>query len=108
MPERTLLSAINTLLGMAIDAETRRKPELSKCDGRTLRTCYKTCLHCEMVWEISKSVSIPVIGMGGIMNTLQMLWNFSSRVLLLWQWEQRISVKPDVSMEDCQRHSRAL
>ena len=60
------ISAINTLLGMAIDAETRR-PVLANVTGGLSGPAIKP-VALRMVWEISKSVSIPVIGMGGIMT----------------------------------------
>ena len=61
------ISAINTLLGMAIDAETRQ-PVLANVTGGLSGPAIKP-VALRMVWEISKSVSIPVIGMGGIINT---------------------------------------
>jgi dihydroorotate dehydrogenase (NAD+) catalytic subunit len=60
------ISAINTLLGMAIDAKTRR-PVLANVTGGLSGPAIKP-VALRMVWEISKSVSIPVVGMGGIMN----------------------------------------
>lgn len=60
------ISAINTLLGMAIDAETRR-PVLANVTGGLSGPAIKP-IALRMVWEISKSVSIPVVGMGGIMT----------------------------------------
>ena len=60
------ISAINTLLGMAINAETR-KPELANVTGGLSGPAIKP-VALRIVWEISKSVSIPVVGMGGIMN----------------------------------------
>jgi len=60
------ISAINTLLGMVIDAETRR-PVLANVTGGLSGPAIKP-VALRMVWEISKSVSIPVVGMGGIMT----------------------------------------
>jgi len=60
------ISAINTLLGMAIDAKTRR-PVLANVTGGLSGPAIKP-VALRMVWEISKSVSIPIVGMGGIMN----------------------------------------
>ena len=60
------ISAINTLLGIAINAETRR-PVLANVTGGLSGPAIKP-VALRMVWEISKSVSIPVVGMGGIMN----------------------------------------
>ena len=60
------VSLINTLLGMAIDAE-RRKPILSTVTGGLSGPAVKPVALC-MVWQVAKAVKIPVIGMGGIMN----------------------------------------
>ena len=60
------ISAINTLLGMAIDAKTRR-PVLANVTGGLSGPAIKP-VALRMVWEISQSISIPVIGMGGIMD----------------------------------------
>jgi len=60
------LSLINTLLGMAIDAETR-KPMLSTVTGGLSGPAIKP-VALRMVWQVSKKVKIPVVGMGGIMN----------------------------------------
>ena len=58
------VSLINTLLGMAIDAETR-KPVLSMVTGGLSGACVKP-VALRMVWQVSKAVRIPVIGLGGI------------------------------------------
>ena len=58
------VSLINTLLGMAIDAETRR-PVLSMVTGGLSGACVKP-VALRMVWQVSKAVKIPVIGLGGI------------------------------------------
>ena len=60
------VSLINTLLGMAIDAETRR-PVLSTVTGGLSGPAVKP-VALRMVWQVSKAVNIPVIGLGGIMN----------------------------------------
>lgn len=58
------VSLINTLLGMAIDAE-KRKPILSMVTGGMSGACVKpVALRC--VWQVSKAVKIPVVGLGGI------------------------------------------
>ena len=60
------VSLINTLMGMAIDAE-RRKPLLSMVTGGLSGPCVKpVALRC--VWQVAKTVKIPVVGLGGIMN----------------------------------------
>lgn len=61
------VSLINTLLGMAIDANTR-KPILSTVTGGLSGPCVKP-IALRMVWQVSKAVNIPVVGLGGIMNT---------------------------------------
>jgi dihydroorotate dehydrogenase (NAD+) catalytic subunit len=60
------VSLINTLLGMAIDAEKRR-PVLSTITGGMSGAAVKP-IALRMVWQVSKAVKIPVIGLGGIMN----------------------------------------
>ncbi len=61
------VSLVNTFVGMAIDAETR-KPLLSTITGGLSGPAIKP-IALRMVWQVSKAVKIPVIGMGGIMNT---------------------------------------
>ena len=58
------VSLINTMLGMAIDAETRR-PKLSTITGGLSGACVKP-VALRMVWQVAKLVKIPVIGLGGI------------------------------------------
>ena len=60
------VSLINTLLGMAIDAE-RRRPVLSTITGGMSGAAVKP-IALRMVWQVAKAVNIPVIGLGGIMN----------------------------------------
>ena len=60
------VSLINTLLGMAINAEKRR-PVLSTITGGMSGAAVKP-IALRMVWQVSKAVKIPVIGLGGIMN----------------------------------------
>lgn len=60
------VSLINTLLGMAIDAE-KRKPVLSTIIGGMSGAAVKP-IALRMVWQVAKAVQIPVIGLGGIMN----------------------------------------
>lgn len=58
------VSLINTVLGMAIDAETRR-PVLSTVTGGLSGPCVKP-IALRMVWQTYKAVRIPIIGLGGI------------------------------------------
>lgn len=60
------VSLINTLLGMAIDAE-RRRPVLSTVTGGLSGACVKP-IALRMVWQVSRAVNIPVVGLGGIMT----------------------------------------
>lgn len=59
-------SLVNTFLGMAINAQTRR-PVLSTITGGLSGPCIKP-LALRMVWQVAKAVTVPVIGLGGIMN----------------------------------------
>ena len=59
------VSLINTLLGMAIDARTRR-PKLGAVTGGLSGPAIKP-VGLRMVHQVSKAVDIPVVGMGGIM-----------------------------------------
>lgn len=58
------ISMINTLLGMAIDAEKRR-PVLSTITGGLSGPAVKP-VALRMVWQTAQVVNIPIIGMGGI------------------------------------------
>lgn len=58
------ISMINTLLGMAIDAEKRR-PVLSTITGGLSGPAVKP-IALRMVWQTAQSVKVPIIGMGGI------------------------------------------
>ena len=60
------VSLINTLLGMAIDAE-RRRPVLSTVTGGMSGPAVKP-IALRMVWQVAKAVKIPVVGLGGISN----------------------------------------
>lgn len=61
------VSLVNTFLGMAIDAETR-KPLLSTITGGLSGPSIKP-IALRMVWQVYNTVKIPIIGMGGISNT---------------------------------------
>ena len=58
------LSLINTLLGMAIDINTQ-KPALGNVMGGLSGPAVKP-VGVRMVYQVAQSVSIPIIGMGGI------------------------------------------
>lgn len=70
------VSLINTLLGMAVDAEKRR-PVLSTITGGMSGAAVKP-IALRMVWQVAKAVNIPVIGLGGSWAG-RMLWS------LCWQ-----------------------
>lgn len=60
------VSLINTLMGMVIDIE-KRKPVLSIATGGMSGPAVKpVAVRC--VWQVAKSVNIPIVGLGGIMN----------------------------------------
>ncbi|MCK9219626.1 MAG: dihydroorotate dehydrogenase [Bacteroidales bacterium] len=61
-----VITLINTLLGMAIDAEQRR-PVLSTITGGLSGPAIKP-VALRMVWQVHKAVPVPIIGLGGIMN----------------------------------------
>jgi dihydroorotate dehydrogenase (NAD+) catalytic subunit len=65
------ISLVNTFLAMAIDPETRR-PKLSNVVGGLSGPAIKP-IAVRMVWECRREVKIPIIGMGGIMNTADVL-----------------------------------
>ena len=60
------ISLINTILGMAIDIE-KRKPVLANVFGGLSGPAVKP-VAVRMVYQVSKEVKVPVIGMGGISN----------------------------------------
>ena len=62
------VSLINTLMGMAIDAE-KRKRVLSIGTGGLSGPCVKP-VALRMVWQVARAVHIHVIGLGGISNAV--------------------------------------
>jgi dihydroorotate dehydrogenase (NAD+) catalytic subunit len=60
------LSLINTVTGMAIDVESR-KPKLANIVGGLSGPAIKP-IALYMVYQVARTVKIPVIGMGGIMD----------------------------------------
>lgn len=58
------ISLINTLLGMAIDVK-RRRPVLARVVGGFSGPAVKP-VALRMVWQCSKTVSVPILGMGGV------------------------------------------
>lgn len=60
------VSLVNTFMGMAIDIDHRR-PYLSTITGGLSGPAIRP-IAVRMVWQVAKALSIPVIGLGGIMN----------------------------------------
>ncbi len=60
----TAISLINTLIGMAIDAKSR-KPVIANIIGGLSGPAIKP-VALRMVWQVASNVSVPVIGIGGI------------------------------------------
>jgi dihydroorotate dehydrogenase (NAD+) catalytic subunit len=60
------VSLVNTFLGMAIDAESRR-PRLSNITGGLSGPAIKP-IALRMVYETARSVKVPIIGLGGIFS----------------------------------------
>ncbi|HEX4285746.1 MAG TPA: dihydroorotate dehydrogenase [Terracidiphilus sp.] len=60
------ISLVNTFLAMSIDVETR-KPRLSNITGGLSGPAIKP-IALRMVYEVARAVTIPVIGLGGIVT----------------------------------------
>jgi dihydroorotate dehydrogenase (NAD+) catalytic subunit len=65
------VSLINTLIGMSVDIYTRR-PRLSNVTGGLSGPAIRP-VGVAMTYKASRAVKIPVIGIGGIMNTMDAL-----------------------------------
>jgi dihydroorotate dehydrogenase (NAD+) catalytic subunit len=99
---------VNTFLGMAIDAETRR-PLLSTITGGLSGPAIKP-IALRMVWQVYNAVNIPVWGMGGIMNAtdaIEFMLAGSSAI----QVGTAVFIEPDIPVkiikgidEYCERH----
>ncbi|MBI5048715.1 MAG: dihydroorotate dehydrogenase [Deltaproteobacteria bacterium] len=61
-----VLSLINTLSGMAVDVNTQR-PKLGNIIGGLSGPAIKP-VALKMVWQVFKTVKLPLIGIGGIMT----------------------------------------
>ncbi|MFC1808220.1 dihydroorotate dehydrogenase, partial [Candidatus Omnitrophota bacterium] len=61
------VSLINTIRALAVDIKSRR-PQLGNVTGGLSGPAIKP-VALGMVWDVYKSVNIPVVGIGGIMNT---------------------------------------
>jgi dihydroorotate dehydrogenase (NAD+) catalytic subunit len=60
------ISLVNTFKGMAIDINSR-KPVFNNITAGVSGACIKP-MALRMVYEVSKAVDVPVVGMGGIMT----------------------------------------
>jgi len=65
------LALVNTLLGMAIDVR-KKAPVLNNVIGGLSGPAIKP-IAVRMVWQVSQAVDLPIIGMGGIISTLDAL-----------------------------------
>ena len=61
------IALINTLMGMSIDVRSR-KPKIAMATAGLSGPAIRP-VALRMVWEVYKKVKIPIIGMGGIMDT---------------------------------------
>lgn len=60
------VSLINTLMGMAVDIEKRRRILSIGTGGLSGPAVKPVALR--MVWQVSRAVKVPVVGLGGIMT----------------------------------------
>jgi dihydroorotate dehydrogenase (NAD+) catalytic subunit len=60
------ISLINTIMGMAVDVETRR-PKLANVFGGLSGPAIRP-VAVRMVYQVAQAVKVPVIGMGGILD----------------------------------------
>ena len=65
------ISMINTLIGMAIDINTRR-PVLANITGGLSGPAIKP-VALRMVWQVARAVKLPIIGIGGIMSATDVI-----------------------------------
>lgn len=65
------LSLINTITGMSIDVKTRR-PSLANVTGGLSGPAIKP-VALRMVWQVSRAVKLPIIGIGGITTATDVL-----------------------------------
>lgn len=61
------LALINTVYGMSIDVATR-KPKIAMVSGGLSGPAIRP-IAVRMIWEVYKKVKLPIIGMGGIIDT---------------------------------------
>ena len=58
------ISLINTMLGMRIDLRTRKPVIANKMGGFSGKAIFPVAVR--MVYQVAQSVSVPVVGMGGV------------------------------------------
>ena len=85
------VSLINTLIGMAIDLDTK-KPLLANVVGGLSGPAIKP-VALRMVYQVAQRVSIPVIGIGGS-SRQKMPWNFLLPVRVPYRSARRILPTP--------------
>lgn len=95
------ISLINTLMGMAIDIE-RRCPRLSIRTGGLSGPAVKP-VALRMVYDVSKAVKIPVIGLGGISNAEDAIEFFMAGATAI-QIGTANFVDPQVTMKRARRN----
>ena len=65
------ISLINTLLGMRIDLRTKRPVIANKMGGFSGHAILPVALR--MVWQVYDAVKIPIVGMGGVSSTEEVI-----------------------------------
>jgi dihydroorotate dehydrogenase (NAD+) catalytic subunit len=65
------ISLINTIAGMAIDIQTR-KPKIANITGGLSGPAIRP-VAVRMVWQVARVVSLPLVGIGGIMTAADAL-----------------------------------
>ena len=90
------VSLINTLTGMSIDTETKR-PKIATVTGGLSGPAIRP-LGVRMVWEVYQKVKIPIIGMGGIIDTSSALEFFIAGATAISVGTANF-INPKVSME---------
>lgn len=90
------ISLINTITGLAIDINTR-KPIFNNIVAGLSGPCIKP-IALRMVYEVSKTVNIPIIGIGGIRNYEDVL-EFIMAGASLVQIGSMNFIKPDITMD---------
>ena len=65
------VSLINTLMGMAVDIERRRRVLSIGTGGLSGPAIKPVALR--MVWQVARAVSIPVVGMGGVSSAADVI-----------------------------------